>query len=66
MKSTFIKKITVTDESGLDVEISVLKHECGGMFAIDSSFIEQCFEDDEKVIISDPFNEKGKVELTGI
>jgi hypothetical protein len=41
-----------------EVELTILKHENGGMFAIDSSFIDQCFDDDEDPIIPDPFYPK--------
>ena len=57
-KAKFVKDITVTDpDSGGKVELSIFKHERGGMFAIDSSFIEQvlCYEDDITPIIHDPF-----------
>ena len=50
-KSKFIQKITVND-----TELSVYQEENGGMFAIDSSYIEQCFEDDEDPIIPNPFS----------
>lgn len=61
MKETtakFIKEITVTDpDSGGDVEVTIMKHEGGGIFGIDSSFLDQCFEDDEEIKIPDPFND---------
>ena len=49
-KSKFIQKITVND-----TELSVYQDENGGMFAIDCSYIEQCFEDGEDPIIPNPF-----------
>jgi len=59
MKNTarFITEITVTDpDSKGDVGLSVFKHDQGGgMFAIDSSYLDQCFEDDEDPVIPDPF-----------
>ena len=69
MKTTakFVQEIVVTDpDSKAEVQLSVFKHESGGMFAIDSSFIDQCFEEDEDVVIQDPFNTKVKTILTGI
>lgn len=64
----FIKEITVVDpDSGGDVAIAVFKHnQSGGMFAIDSSFLEQCTDEDEAAMIADPFNNDSLVELEGI
>jgi hypothetical protein len=56
-KAKFVKEITVTDpDTKGKVQLSVYKHPNGGMFAIDSSFIEQIFEDDETVRIPDPLD----------
>lgn len=47
----FVKEITVIDpDSQGEVEISIYKHENGGMFGIDSSYIEQCKEDENDTI----------------
>ena len=52
----FVKEITVIDpDTKGEVQLSVFKHQRGGMFAIDSSYIEQNFEDDEDCLIPDPF-----------
>ena len=60
----FVTEITVVDpDSKADVEISVYKHENGGMFAIDSSFIDQYFDDDCDVCIRDPFEKNGNIKL---
>lgn len=57
-EAIFLQTITVTDpDSGGLVELCVFKHDNGGMFAIDSSYIDQCFDDDSPVIINDPFEE---------
>lgn len=59
----FVQEITVIDpDSKGQVELSVFKHENGGIFAIDSSYLDQCFEDDVDPIIPDPFftNDNGK------
>ena len=57
-KAKFVKEITVIDpDSGGEVEIAVYKHEGGGMFAIDSSYLDQCVDDDTP-IIPDPFATK--------
>jgi len=37
--------------------LEVYKHENGGMFAIDGSYLEQNFEDDGEPIIVDPFTD---------
>ena len=40
------------------VELSVFKHnETGGMFAVDSSYLDQCFDDDTDPVIPDPFSQ---------
>jgi len=70
MKTTarFITEVTVIDpDSKGEVEMSVFKHDQGqGMFAIDSSFLDQCFEDDEDPIIDDPFNKDREIILHGL
>jgi len=48
------------------VELSVFKHENGGMFAIDSSYIVQCLDDiSDEPVISDPLEPDGIVILKG-
>ena len=66
--SNFEQEIEDIDpDSKMPVSLSVFKHEGGGMFAVDSSYIEQCFQDDEDVIIPDPLNSKGDmVVLNGV
>lgn len=64
----WVTEITVEDpESRLPVEMSVFKHQGGGMFAIDSSYYEQVLGDSEEpndnVIMQDPLNKEGFVEL---
>ena len=70
MKTTarYIQEITVIDpDSKGEVEMSVFKHDqSSGMFAIDSSYLDQCFEDDEDPIIADPFNEEKEIILHGL
>jgi len=60
-----IKTITVTDpDTNEPIEVTLFKHEqSNGIFAIDTSYIEQVFGDDEDVIINDPFNEDIKIKL---
>jgi len=54
-KAKFVKEITVTDpDSKGEVNLSVYKHENGGLFAIDSSFLDQCFKDEIYPVIPDP------------
>ena len=54
----FVKEVTVKDpDSGGYVELAVFKHnETGGMFAVDSSYLDQCFDDDTNPRIPDPFS----------
>lgn len=57
-KAKFVTEITVTDpDSQSPVGIAIYKHENGGMFAIDSSYLDQVCDDDEP-IIPDPFATK--------
>jgi len=54
----FVKEITVIDpDTKGNVQIAIFKHEAGGMFGIDASFLEQS-EDD--ISIPDPFADKFK------
>ena len=56
-KATYVKDFTVTDpENGGEVEMTLFKHENGGMFAIDASFIDQVL-DDENPVILDPLGD---------
>ena len=73
-KAKFVEEIVVIDpDTGGLVELDVFKHENGGMFAIDASFLDQGYEDDENPVVLDPFteptindsNEGTLVELTG-
>lgn len=70
MKSTarYVHEVTVIDpDSKGEVEMSVFKHDqSGGMFAIDSSFLDQCFEDDEDPEIDDPLNKGQEIILYGL
>lgn len=59
-RAKYVKEITVIDpDSGGEVELAVYKHDNGGMFAIDSSWIEQVPEETEmmEVAIIDPFSD---------
>jgi hypothetical protein len=61
-KAYFVKEIMVTDpDSKGEVELSVYKHENGGMFAVDSSFLDQVVRTDEydRPILPDPFSDCG-------
>ena len=62
----FVKEVTVTDpDSKGEVELSVFKHENGGMFAVDSSYLVQCFDDEVDPGIPDPLQHNGIVVLKG-
>lgn len=59
-----VKEITVIDpDTTGEVRLTVYKHENGAMFALDSSFLDQCYEDEIYPVIRDPFNDKGKIKL---
>ena len=64
----FVGEVKVTDpDTKNDVNVAIYKHDNGGMFGVDSSFIEQGAEEDPKddliVYVGDPFNYKQKVKL---
>jgi hypothetical protein len=64
LKAKLVKEITVTDpDTTGEVKLTVYKHQNGGLFALDSSFLDQCFEDEIYPVIRDPFNDKGKIKL---
>lgn len=58
-QATFVTEINVIDPETLaPVHISIYKHENGGMFGIDSSYIEQGLDDEDELgsfPIADPF-----------
>ena len=66
--ATFIKEIFVTDPDTLgEVNVSLFKHnQSGGIFGIDSSFLEQLSDDDQNAVIQDPFNKGAEVILQNI
>ena len=66
--AVFTKEIEVRDpDSRHNVQMSVFKHEdSGAMFAIDSSYLEQCFDDDTDPVIPDPFNPEQNVMLLNL
>jgi hypothetical protein len=54
----FVEEITVVDpDTKGNVQLSVYKHPNGGIFAIDSSYLET-FEDEIYPVIPDPFGEE--------
>lgn len=66
--ATFIKEISIVDpDTKGTVHVSMFKHEqSGGIFGIDTSFLDQCFDDHERVMVADPLNKNCLVELDGI
>jgi hypothetical protein len=56
-EAKLFKEIEVIDpDTKGEVQLAVFKHQNGGIFAIDSSYIEQEFEDDNDPNIPDPFS----------
>ena len=56
-KAKFVKEIVVKDpDTGNLIEIEIYKHENGGMFGVDSSYLDQKFGDEEGSI-PDPLGE---------
>lgn len=66
--ANFINEVTVIDpDSKGEVEVAMFKHnESGSIFGIDSSYLDQCFEDEIDPVIPDPFNEGIEVTLLGL
>jgi len=61
MKAKWFKDITVVDpDTGGEVELSLYKHETGGIFALDFSYIDQVL-DEENPVIPDPFTDMDNV-----
>lgn len=55
-KAKMFTEITVTDpDTGGEVEVSMFKHENGGIFGIDSSYIDQVLPEEGEISIPDPF-----------
>ncbi len=56
----FVREITVIDpDSKGKVKLSIYKHEGGGLFGIDSSFLDQVVNTDDydRPIVPDPFSD---------
>ena len=56
--ANFVTSVAVKDpDSGGEVEVYIFKDELsGGMFGVDSSFLEQAFEDDDDIIVENPLS----------
>lgn len=56
MTAKFVAEIRVKDpDTNAPVEISLFKHQNGGMFAVDSSYIVQVLPEEGDCYIPDPF-----------
>lgn len=67
MKAQYIKEVIIIDpDSKGEVSVAIFKDETsGGMFGIDSSYLDQCFKDGAVIKVPSVFN-KGKVVLMGL
>lgn len=54
MKAAFIEQVSLSTGETLEV----FRSPCGGVFAIDSSFIEQVLLDSDNETVIEPFNNK--------
>ena len=57
----FLKEITIKDTTDNDVEVQIMIFKdikSGGVFGIDSSFVEQVFDDEEVVKVNEPINNR--------
>lgn len=65
-EAKFVKEITVIDPDTMgEVQLAVYKHQGGGMFAIDASYLDQVAEENDELdcyVISDPFASIGEPE----
>lgn len=59
MKAKFVRLIGDNDpDTGGHVEMAIYKHENGGLFAIDASYLEQVADENDELdcyVINDPF-----------
>lgn len=74
-KADYVGESTTIDpDTGNEITIAIFKHQNGGMFAIDSSYLEQCFDTElsnyDSIIIPDLFSDDLKkpyrLELVGL
>jgi hypothetical protein len=65
-EAKFVKEITVIDpDTKGEVNLAVYKHQNGGMFAMDASYLDQVADENEEVdcyVIPDPFATIGRPE----
>lgn len=62
--ATYIKDIVIQDpDTGGDVDVTIFKHQNGGIFAIDASYIDQVAPECSggNPVIPDPFDDLGTV-----
>jgi hypothetical protein len=62
-KANLIKEITITENDGTETQMSIFKHENGGLFGIDISFLDSIDDELSLLTIPDVFNEGELVEL---
>ena len=63
IQAKWISDIAIIDPDTKEVvEVSMFKHDSGGIFGIDASFIEQMCSDNNPTI-NDPFNKDLRVKL---
>jgi hypothetical protein len=56
-KANYVTDITVTDpDTKLPVEVTIFKHENGGMFGIDASYIDTIDDDNTFIPVPDLFD----------
>ena len=67
MEAKYIKDIVIQDpDTGGDVEVTLFKHEGGGIFGIDASYIDQVAEEDDHgdPVINDPLSYQDQERVT--
>jgi len=66
----YVCELTVIDpDTYFPVKLEVYKHKYGGIFAVDSSFLDSCFENEDEIFIpnifhNDPLATEAKVKLS--
>ena len=58
-----VETIIKDPDTGGDISISIYKHHNGGMFGVDSSYLEQTTDVDNYPVVLDVFNRGGNVML---
>jgi hypothetical protein len=64
-KAIFVKEIQIPDpdDSSSIQTLNIFKHPSGALLGIDATFLDQCFDEDEKIEIPDPYSNGDNIEI---